>query len=290
MHLGKYLKAAFLNRWNLLFFMGGLGFAFLTGHADVFAPLVLAGEMAYVGLLGTHSRFQSYIEAQEAKAARKDTTESAEDSLRRILSSLPQKSLERFESLRSRCTELRQIAVGIKDPAIGGSESPLEEMQVAGLDRLLWIFLRLLYTQASLERFLSMSSEEPVKQEIERLEARLGQLVRDAGETQQAKMQKAIEDNLATLKARLANFRNVRDQNELVKLEIDRLENKIHSLSELAVNRQEPDFITGQVDQVAASMVNTERTMQELQFATGIEIVNEAVPDLLKRQTLRTRS
>lgn len=290
MHLGKYLKTAFLNRWNLLFFMGGLGFAFLTGRPDIFAPLVLAGEMAYVGLLGTHPKFQSYIEAQEAKAVRKDTTETAEDSLRRILSSLPQKSLERFESLRARCTELRQIAVGIKDPAIAGSESPLEEMQVAGLDRLLWIFLRLLYTQASLERFLVMTSEEPVKKEIERLEARLGQLERDAGETQQAKMQKAIEDNLATLKARLANFRNVRDQNELVKLEIDRLENKIHSLSELAVNRQEPDFITGQVDQVAASMVNTERTMQELQFATGIEIVNEAVPDLLKRQTLRTRS
>ena len=45
----------------------------------------------------------------------------------------------------------------------------------------------------------------------------------------------------------------VRFHGELVRLEIDRLENKIISLSELAVNRQEPGYVTSQVDQVAAS-------------------------------------
>jgi hypothetical protein len=38
----------------------------------------------------------------------------------------------------------------------------------------------------------------------------------------------------------------------------------------MAVNRQEPDFISGQVDQVASSMLETERTMNELRFATGL--------------------
>ena len=38
--LGKYMKRAFLNQWNLLAFLGGLGFAMLTGHPDVFIPLV----------------------------------------------------------------------------------------------------------------------------------------------------------------------------------------------------------------------------------------------------------
>ena len=67
-----------------------------------------------------------------------------------------------------------------------------------------------------------------------------------------------------------------------MQLEIDRLENKIKSLAELAVNRQEPDFISGQVDQVAGSMLETEKTMNELQFATGLAPLDEEVPELVQ--------
>jgi len=61
------------------------------------------------------------------------------------------------------------------------------------------------------------------------------------------------------------------------------LENKIRSLSELAVNRQEPDYISGQVDQVAASMMETEKTMNDLRFVTGLDTVDEA-PSLLQSE------
>ena len=63
--------------------------------------------------------------------------------------------------------------------------------------------------------------------------------------------------------------------------EIERLENKIRTLAELAVNRQEPDFISGQVDQVAGSMLETEKTMNELQFATGLAPLDEEIPELV---------
>jgi hypothetical protein len=49
----------------------------------------------------------------------------------------------------------------------------------------------------------------------------------------------------------------------------------------LAVNRQEPDYISGQVDQVASSMLETEKTMNELRFVTGLDSVEEA-PSLLQ--------
>jgi hypothetical protein len=90
---------------------------------------------------------------------------------------------------------------------------------------------------------------------------------------------------LETSRSRLINYQKARDNSELVNLEIERLENKIRSLSELAINRQEPDFISSQVDQVANSMVQTERTMNELQFATGLAI-DEEVPQLVQRQTV----
>ena len=44
--------------------------------------------------------------------------------------------------------------------------------------------------------------------------------------------------------------------------------------------------ISGQVDQVAASMLETEKTMNELQFATGLETV-EATPELLRDRAVQ---
>ena len=65
-------------------------------------------------------------------------------------------------------------------------------------------------------------------------------------------------------------------------MEIDRLENKIRSLSEMAVNRQEPEYISSEVDHVASSMIDTEKTMNELQFATGLTPIDNEPPELLR--------
>jgi len=284
MHFGMSLKAAFTQRWNLLCFLGALAFAAISGRPDIWAPLVLAGELLYVGGLASHPRFQAFVAAQAAKTARQQVFVDADLVLRRILSSLPPKSLQRFEALRTRCLELRQLAAEIKDPSRVGGPLPLEELQLAGLDRLLWIYLRLLFTEYSLDRFQQKTSQEQIQRDIADLETRLRQSERVPDDTQRQKVRKAIEDNLQTCRDRLANVQKALGNYELVKLEIDRLENKICALSELAVNRQEPDFISTQVDQVASSMVQTERTMNDLQFATGLDATDDAVPELVRRE------
>lgn len=281
MRFSKYFKKAFTNRWNLLAFLGGVAFAVLSPMPDVALALVAAGEIAYLGLLGTHPKFQAYVEAQEAKASRAATSVSAQQMLERITSSLPKELLDRFTSLRARCLELQQIAAELKQTGHEQSHLPFEHYQIAGLDRLLWIHLRLLYTQYALYRFLKQTSEEQIQADIDRLEAKLAETPDSADAGQQQRVRKALEDNLQTSRDRLANLHRARGNYDLVKLEIDRLENKIRSLSELAVNRQEPDFISGQVDQVAASMLETEKTMNELQFVTGLDTVDEA-PSLLE--------
>ena len=48
MGLGKYIKTAFVNRWNLLALAGGAGFALLSGIPEVAIPLLLAAEIGYV--------------------------------------------------------------------------------------------------------------------------------------------------------------------------------------------------------------------------------------------------
>jgi hypothetical protein len=286
--LTKYLKAAFLHHWNMLAFLGGCGFALLSGHADVAMPLVLAGETAYLGFLGTHPRFQKYVDAQEAKATRDVGSEAATATARRILAELPKVLVQRFEAVRSRCAELRKLARQMHENADGESE-PLEDLQLAGLDRLLWMYLRLLFTQFSLSQFLKKTSAQQIEADIRQFEERLKALPASATDPRQQRLRKVVEDSLATSHARLANYQKAQENCELMSLEIDRLENTIHSLSELAVNRQEPEFITGQIDQVANSMVQTEKTMGELQFVTGLKSADDEVPQILRAQTVAAK-
>ena len=132
------------------------------------------------------------------------------------------------------------------------------------------------------------TDEEQIENTIKHLEQSLKAAVGRAGRPAAAEDAQALEDNLQTSRERLANLRKARDNSELVSLEIDRLENKIQSLSEMAVNRQEPDYIVHQVDEVASSMVQTERTMNDLQFATGLA-TEEAVPQLLERKVVAAK-
>jgi chemotaxis protein histidine kinase CheA len=287
-NLFSSIKTAFLYHWNLLGFFGGLGLAALLPIPGVGVPLVLAAETAYLAFLGTHPRFQQYVAAQKAKQQRDQNKAGAEGGLDRILSALPRNAVQRFETLRSRCLDLRQIAVGLKDPSRADAPMPLEELQLAGLDRLLWTFLRLLFTQYMLDRFFQRTSEDQIGKTIKNLEQSLQAQAAGPDDPQKQKIRKALEDNIQTSRERLANLEKARSNSELVKLEIDRLENKIQSLSEMAINRQEPDYIVHQVDEVASSMVQTERTMNELQFATGLA-TEEEVPQLLQRQAITTK-
>lgn len=282
MGFGKYLKAAFANRWNLLAMFGGIGLVAVTGSYDVVLPLVLAAEAAYLGLLGTHPRFQKYVDAQAAAKERNQKSKSSQQTLKQIMQLLPPQALARFERLRSQCLDLRQIAADLAHSRATELGAPLDSMQLAGLDRLLWIFLRLLFTEHSLSKFLERTNPRLIKQEINITEQRLQNLEADDTSPHTQKIRRTLEDSLQTCKDRLANYEKAKANHELVQLEIDRLEHKIKSLAELSVNRQEPDFISEQVDQVTGSMLETEKTMNDLQFATGLTPLDEEVPELVQ--------
>jgi len=276
----KYLKAAFLNRWNLLALVGGAGFAALSGHPDIAFPLLLAGELGYLTFLGTNGTFQKYVDTEEHRATRGDQSRTQEQAVARIMASLPKASLARFNRLRDCCYELQRIAEDLKQSGPSPMGGTLKSLQWEGFDRLLWVFLRLLFTHQALSQFLDRTDAEVIAKDAKKVEDRLASLEEDDGE-HTAKMRRALEDNLNTSRERLANYKKAEANHEFVELEIDRLDNKIRSLAELAVNRQEHDFITSQVDAVANSMVETERTMNELDFATGLAQYNTETPQLL---------
>lgn len=276
MNYFEYLKTAFLTRWNLLFVGAAVALGLISGRPDVVWPLAIAAEIGYLGLLATHPRFQKAVDAQRAGAAREQTKRTNQVTLERIMRMLPKHALERFAALRNRCLELRQLAMEMRGPVGPLVDQPLEQSQTESLDRLLWVFLRLLFAQHALNRFLHQTSLQEIQQGIDRIEQRLKQLEGD--DPQKLRLRRTMEDNLAAGRERLANLKKAQDNLQLIELQIEQVENRIRAVSEMAVNRHEPEFITSQVEFVADSMKQTEETLNELRFATGLDLDEEAPP------------
>jgi hypothetical protein len=282
-----YLKEAFLFRWNLLFFGGGLAAAALTPLAPVLLPLVGAGELMYLTGLISVPRFRAAIDAK-VHAARQGESGAASAppvSLVTMLSGLPSDSRTRFERLHARCLEMRGIAAGVRgtaDTQVGAAE----EIRTPGLDRLLWLFLRLLLSKAALDRFLKTMSGQEISTRLDELRKSLAAAQTAADE----RVVRSLQDSIAMGELRLDNFGRAKKNAEFVSVELDRIEEKIQALAEMAVNRQDPDFLSSQVDSAAESMRQTEKAVSELQHLTGLGDQLEEPPAILEsdlREVLR---
>jgi len=284
--LGRYLAEAFLFRWNLLLFLGGMAGAALTPMSDVLIPLVGAGELAYLAGLTSIPKFRAAIDAKvygEQKGPLETTTVPA-PTLASLLGGLLPDARTRFERLHSRCREMRNIAAGVRGAT--GDQSSTDSMATPGLDRLLWLFLRLLVSKTALDRFLRTTNEQEMMSRLEGLRKSLETAQKSTDE----RVTKSLQDSVAMGELRLDNFQRAKKNAEFVSLELDRIEGKIQALAEMAVNRQDPDFLSGQADAAAESMRQTEKAVSELQHLTGLGEQLEEPPPILEsdlRQVLK---
>ncbi len=283
---GRYLAEAFLFRWNLLLFLGGSAAAMLTPYPDVLLPLIGAGELSYLVGLTSIPRFRAAIDAKvygEAKGPLKPEVVPAQ-TLASLLTGLTPDARNRFQALHARCREMRGIAAGVRGAT--GDQAATDSMSTPGLDRLLWLFLRLLVSKTALDRFLKTMNEAEMTAKADELRKSLDAAQKGSDD----RVTKSLQDSLAMAELRLDNFNRARKNAEFVSIELDRIEGKIQALAEMAVNRQDPDFLSGQADAAAESMRQTEKAVSELQHLTGLGEQLEEPPPILEsdlRQVLR---
>jgi hypothetical protein len=276
-----YLREAFLFRWNLLFFLGGTAAAAMAPLSAALLPLVAAGELVYLAGLVSVPRFRAAIDAkvhgagQGSPDANQAPPQPAQ-SLVTMLAGLPNDARTRFERLHARCVEMRGIAAGVRGAAREEHGAP-EEIRTPGLDRLLWLFLRLLLSKTALDRFLRTMNEAEITSRVDELRKSLTAAQGGGDE----RIAKSLQDSIAMGELRLDNFSRARKNAEFVTVELDRIEGKIQALAEMAVNRQDPDFLTSQVDSAAESMRQTEKAVSELQHLTGMADELEEPPAIL---------
>jgi hypothetical protein len=240
------------------------------------APLVTAAELAYLGFIGTHPAFRRYVDLASAPPRAEQNRDRAEALSRQVYQELTREDRLRFDEVRERCEALRQLANRIQRP--GGRTGGDTE----GLDRLLWMFLRLLHTRRAVNSFLRQTDIRGIEQDIQLAEHNLRGLQGLPEEPSLERKRKLLEETLQTSRTRLENYRRAQANLEVMDLELHRLENTIHSLGELAVTRNEPSALSDQIDLMAESMLQTEQAMGELRIPSSLDLELETVPQLLR--------
>lgn len=274
--VGEYIKRAFLYRWNLLVFLAGAAAAALSPWPDALLPLVAAGELVYLTNMVSNPRFRQAIDAQVYQEGRPIAAHPAQRPIQEIVAALPPASRHRFDQLRGQCLEMREIASAVRGRS-AGQPQPGEDLAAPALDRLLWVFLRLLVSQEALNHFLNRTDVREIQRRLDEAKARL--------ESQQGgdeRIVRSLQDSVAVQELRLDNYNKAAKNAEFVRVELDRIEAKIQALTEAGVNRQEPDFLTSQIDSVTESMASTEKAIGELNALTGVMEQMEEPPAILE--------
>jgi hypothetical protein len=267
--LGDYLREAFRQRWNLLLFGGGLAAAIMSPWPDALLPLVAAGEIAYLAGLISIPKFREAVDARvHARRRSGSSTEATAEQPRvdALLARISPEARRRFEDIRRRCREMQRLADEVRGRSGHDSSEPSDELRTPALDRLLWVFLRLLVSQSALQRFLASTTERDIEARLKQVTGEL-ETARTAGDE---RIIRSLQDSVAVSDLRLDNYRKAVANARFVTIELDRIEGKIHALTEMAVNRQDPNILSSQVDSVAESMRQTEQAMTELQHITGL--------------------
>lgn len=272
----EYLRQAFLYRWNMLLFCGGVAAAVLSPWPDALLPMVAAAEAAYLGMLTASPKFRAAIDAQAYGETRQETPQqAAARPVEDVIGSLAFDSRKRFEQVRSRCLEMRSIANGVRGRT--GASVPGEDLSTPALDRLLWVFLRLLVSQEALNRFLQKTDPNEIRTRLGEAQAKLE--LQAGGEE---RLIRSLQDSVAAQQLRLDNYERAQKNFEFVRVELDRIEAKIQVLAESSVNRQDPDFLSSQIDSVTESMRSTEKAISELQAITGLVDEMQEPPAILE--------
>src|SRR5262249_31191930 len=101
-----------------------------------------------------------------------------------------------------------------------------------------------------------------------------------------ARLRQSLEANLETCRSRLANLEKARENHELLEAEIQNLEAKIQSITELAINRSDSAALSGQVEEITQSLLRTEKTINDLGLGADIEPFDRTVPSILAREVV----
>lgn len=283
MSVWKYVRKAFARPLNLAAVAVGVGITAITGQWEIGLPLVIALDAAWLGFAANNPRFQQFVDIQEHKLVKADDALEAQRRMRMMRASLPRTLQRRFERLKEQCDAVRATTKQYRDAHRSVLPS-LNDDDQEGLDRLMWLYLKLIYAEHSLNRYFDSTSIDLIEREIHKTQSRLNTEQAKPAQ-QQARIIETLQASLKSSEERRAAFESAKGSYELVLLEQKQLENKISAMQDVGIHRGDEATLSADVDSVADSIHESEKALSGLEFVTGFSTFdNEPVPEIVSRR------
>jgi hypothetical protein len=263
-----YIRAAFNARPSGMFvppnWIGIGAFGILGILNPGFWIIGIGCELAYLGWLGTHPRFQRLVNGGRLL----DEQRQWQQRLSELTRQLPAEDQQRYLSLESRCKSILEQQVR------GATISPGTEEQGAGLGKLVWIYLRLLLTRESIRKVIHGPANTP--DEEARMDDRIGKLqlqLKDSAVGED--LRKSLSGQIEILQQRLAKKREAVEKLAFLDAELTRIQEQVELLREQSVLATDPETVSQRIDQVTTTLGGTNQWIQDQQKIYG------AMEDLL---------
>ena len=184
-----------------------------------------------------------------------------------LLASLPTNLRERYHTLAQICRTIETAAAESDDASSFRAETRLRK-----LDELMWMFLRLLHTEQSLQSFLAAEEHEDLAATVAAAESELAALAGEiATDTERGmsieskeRLAESRAERLEVLRKRLMRREESRANLALILAEQERLAEQIKLIRADAVATRNADALTARIDASVAHLHETNKWLSEM--------------------------
>jgi len=237
----------------------GLGIFGLLGALNPgFWIIGLGCELAYLGWLGTHPRFQKLVGGDRLlKEQRRWQTR-----LYELIRQLPPEDQQQYRALEARCRSI------LEQQTQGASLSPGIDEQGEGLGRLAWIYLRLLLTRESIRKIVRESANS--KEQAAQLKGRIDKLQEALGQPSISEdLRKSLTAQIEILQQRQEKKREAVDKLAFLDAELTRIQEQVELLREQSVLSTDPEVVSQRIDQITTTLGGTNQWIRDQQKIYG---------------------
>ena len=272
------LKRAFKWHWHLLALGAGAAIALLSGRPDIVLPVVAALELGYLGFLGTNQRFLNVLRGRSLAKERAQAEDASHQKLLDLLEFLSADDRKRFNRLRDRCIDFDQLRDRLAD---GKDNSVVTRLRTDSLQKMLWLFLRLLHHKSAIDHFLDNTDEDRLRQQLESAAADLAEA---RNKKRSERLIHSLDEQHAAIQERLANYSAAIDSRDLLLAELGKTEQKIEHMNEVGMTNRARTDLSSHIDGIAESMASSERALGDLR--SDLFLDDEKTPELLGSSSL----
>ena len=231
----RYVKAAFFSRVPLpglgqvpANLLGVVGFG-LLGLSEPSLWLLGTGlETLFLFSLATNSRFQKVVDAENLRLDEGD----AEQKRRKLITALPHDAQQRLAMLTSKCYRIGEIYRNQQ------AEVFALDANSDALERLKWVYLKLLVARNNLLSNSAGDSEAGLRSKIATLEKEV------EGTPRETPLYQSRSATLAILKERLASFQRRQEALQEIASDLTRIEAQVDLMLDNASIQGKPQTIS----------------------------------------------